>query len=219
MANLNTGDTRLIIAECAKQGLLRNECAYVLATAKWETAHTLKPVREMGGEKYLKSKKYYPYVGMGYVQLTWKSNYENASKKLGVDFVANPRLLLEPKHAVRILVTGMREGWFTGRKLADYITLTKSDFVGARRIINGTDKAAAIAEIAKDYDAALKADGYGEASKQATSGFNTKPAKPAETVETAPAAPKPQPTPQPAPATKPGWLAVILAAIAALFGR
>lgn len=207
MANLNTGDTRAIIAECVAQGLLRNECAYVLATAKWETAHTLKPVREMGGETYLKKKKYYPYVGMGYVQLTWRANYEKASKKLGVDFVANPRLLLEPKHAVRILVTGMREGWFTTKKLSDYITIAKSDFVGARRIINGTDKATAIAEIAEDYDAALKAEGYGE-----------KPAaKPADAAY-APAA-KPQPAPQNAPAAKPSWLAAIFAAIKLLFRR
>lgn len=192
MADLNKGDTRLIIAECAAQNLLRNECAYVLATAKWETAHTLKPVREYGGETYLRSKKYYPYVGMGYVQLTWKANYEKASKKLGVDFVANPRLLLEPKHAVRILVTGMREGWFTGKKLSHYITLGRSDFVGARRIVNGTDKAAQIAALARDYDAALKAAGYGE---QPFSG----PATPA------------------VPGTQTNWLSALIAAIVGIF--
>lgn len=159
--NLNLGDTRLIIAEAQRQGLLRNQLAYVLATAKWETAHTLKPIREMGGEAYLKKKAYYPYVGMGYVQLTWKVNYEKAGKALGVDFVSNPKLLLEPKYAAPILVTGMREGWFTGKKLSDYITLQKSDFVGARRIVNGTDRASEIAAIAREYDAALKAEGYG----------------------------------------------------------
>lgn len=158
---LDTGDTRLIIAEARRQGLLRNQLAYVLATAKWETAHTMKPIREMGGETYLKKKAYYPYVGMGYVQLTWKANYEKASKALGVDFVANPQLLLESKYAAPILVTGMREGWFTGKKLSDYITLQKSDFVGARRIVNGTDRASEIATIAREYDAALKAEGYG----------------------------------------------------------
>ena len=158
---MNIGDTRLIVNECAAQGLLRNQAAYVLATAYWETAHTMKPVREYGGEKYLRSKKYYPYVGMGYVQLTWLENYKKATKELGVDFVANPKKLLEARYAVRILVTGMREGWFAGKKLADYITLQKSDFVGARRIINGTDKAASIAAIARDYDASLKAEGYG----------------------------------------------------------
>lgn len=161
MANMNLGDTRLIIAECAKAGLLRNQAAYVLATAFWETARTMKPVREYGGEKYLRSKKYYPYVGMGYVQLTWRENYEKAGRKLGVDFVANPKLLLESRYAAPILVIGMKEGWFTGKRLDQYITLSKSDFTGARRIVNGTDKAAEIAKLARDYDAALLAEGYG----------------------------------------------------------
>jgi len=44
--NMNQGDTQLIISECMTQGLLRNQAAYVLATAKWETAHTMEPVRE-----------------------------------------------------------------------------------------------------------------------------------------------------------------------------
>lgn len=159
--DLSKGDTRLIINVCAANGLLRNQAAYVLATAYHETAHTMKPVREMGGEPYLRKKKYYPYVGMGYVQLTWKANYEKASRKLGVDFVTNPTLLLKPQYAAKILVIGSKEGWFTGKKLSHYITLQKSDFVGARRIINGTDRADLIADYAKKYDALLKAEGYG----------------------------------------------------------
>jgi len=166
--DLRTGDTRLIINVCAANDLLRNQCAYVLATSWHETAHTMKPVREYGGETYLKKKKYYPYVGMGYVQLTWLSNYEKASRKLGVDFVTNPKLLLKPEYAAKILVIGMQEGWFTTRKLSDYITLYKSDFKGARRIVNGTDKAALIAGYAVQYDALLKAEGYGEASPSPT---------------------------------------------------
>lgn len=160
--DLNLGDTRLIIHCCKVAGLLRNQAAYVLATAWHESAHTMKPVREMGGEKYLRAKKYYPYVGMGYVQLTWKANYEKAGQALGVDFVAEPKLLLLAKFAAPILVTGMAEGWFTGKKLSDYVTLGKSDFVNARRIINGTDDARLIGGYAREYDAALKAEGYGE---------------------------------------------------------
>lgn len=160
--NMDLGDTRLIIQTCANANLLRNKVAYVLATAYWETARTMQPVREYGGEAYLKKKRYYPYVGMGYVQLTWEANYKRASDELGVDFLAEPELLLEPEHAATILVTGMVEGWFTGRKLSDYITLQRSDFVGARRIINGVDRKNEIAMIAKKYDRALKAEGYGE---------------------------------------------------------
>lgn len=186
---MDLGYTRLIIEECRKAGLLRNQCAYVLATAFHETAHTMKPVREMGGEKYLKSKPYYPYVGMGFVQLTWKRNYEKAGKALGVDFVANPKRLLEPAYSAAILVTGMKEGWFTGKSLEDYITLYKSDYTGARRIVNGTDRAKLIAGHAVEYEAALKAMGYGEE-------------KPVEPVKPSPA-PSPAPAPQSPPAPKP----------------
>jgi hypothetical protein len=194
MPNLNLGDTRLIIDTCKSAGLLRNQAAYVLATAYWETARTMKPVREYGGETYLKSKSYYPFVGMGYVQLTWRKNYEDWSKRLGVDFVANPKKLLEPQYAVRVLVDGMRLGTFTGKKLADYITLSASDFAGARRIVNGTDKAASIAAIARDYDASLKAEGYGSAAPTAT-------------------------PPAPANDNKPNWMAALFAALLGIFRK
>lgn len=159
--DLKLGDTRLIINAAKVAGLLRNQCAYVLATAYHETAHTMKPITEMGSQKYLRGKKYWPFIGRGYVQLTWKTNYTDWSKRLGVDLVAKPELALDPVNAVRILVEGMQLGTFTKKKLADYITLDKSDYIGARRIINGTDQKDLIAGYAKTYDDLLKADGYG----------------------------------------------------------
>lgn len=158
--NLTLGDTQLIKAACEKAGLSIKQTAYVLATAYHETAHKMKPVREAGGEAYLKSKKYYPFVGMGYVQLTWEKNYKDWSDRLGVDFIKNPKLLLKPEYAVRILVDGMRLGTFTGRKLSDYISGSKADYKNARRIINGTDKADLIAQYAKAYETELSANAY-----------------------------------------------------------
>lgn len=201
--NLDQGFTRLIIDTCKKHGLLRNQAAYVLATAWHETAHTMRPVREYGGEAYLKRKKYYPYVGMGFVQLTWLENYEKASKKLGVDFVSDPRKLLDANHAAEILVIGSKEGWFAGDKkgrhtLGRYITLQSSDYAGARRIINGTDKAGLIATYAHAYEADLKREGYGS---------------------TAPSpAPKPIPVPpplkpDPVPAQRPRGPAALIALV------
>ncbi|MCD4509702.1 hypothetical protein LQT97_00495 [Brucella pseudogrignonensis] len=159
--NMHLGDTRLLIEAGRERGLLRNQMAYVLATAYHETAKTMKPINEIGSEKYLRSKKYWPYIGRGYVQITWKNNYEKAGRILGIDFVSKPELLLQPKYAAPIIIAGMVEGWFTGKKLSDYITLQKSDFKNARRIVNGTDKAELIAGYAKDYDKALLAEGYG----------------------------------------------------------
>jgi putative chitinase len=51
--------------------------AYILATVYHETAGTMNPIKEKGGEKYLRSKAYYPYYGRDLVQTTWKANYES----------------------------------------------------------------------------------------------------------------------------------------------
>lgn len=125
-----------------------NELAYLLATDKWETAHTMQPIKEMGSETYLRSKKYYPWYGRGLVQITWKANYE----KFGI---ANPDDALTWPVALDVIFRGMIFGMFTGRKLADYISPEKLDYVGARAIVNGTDKAVDIARIADAFRKAL----------------------------------------------------------------
>lgn len=163
--DLNLGHTQLIIKTGKEYGLLRNQLAYVLATAYWETARTMKPVREafwLSESWRRKNLRYYPWYGRGFVQLTWERNYIKAGKELGLDLTTNPDKVMEPDISAKILVHGSAKAWFTKYKLSDFITLTKSDFVGARRIINGTDKARAIADIARQYDADLKAIGYGE---------------------------------------------------------
>lgn len=55
------------------------------------------------------------------------------------------------------MVDGMEAGRFTGKKLSDYLP---GDYVNARRIINGTDKAEQIAGYARQFEAALKAGGW-----------------------------------------------------------
>lgn len=133
--------------------------AYMFATTKWETAHTMQPITEGGGVRYLKSKKYWPWVGRGFVQLTWERNYkafrDEVLKLFGVDIVANPDGALQLNVAAYIMFEGMAKGTFTGKKLADYFNASKTDWVNARRIINGTDRAAEIAGIAKQFYADL----------------------------------------------------------------
>jgi hypothetical protein len=163
--NMNLGDTRLIIEACEEYGCLRNQAAYILATAYWETARTMKPVIEAfwKTEQWRKDNlRYYPWHGRGYVQLTWETNYKRAQAETGHKVHDDPALALQSKPAADILVKGSMEGWFTGKKIGDYITLQKSDYFNARRVINGRDKAREIADLALQYDEALKAEGYGE---------------------------------------------------------
>lgn len=125
-----------------------DELAYLLATAKWESAHTMQPIVERGSKAYLLSKPYYPWIGRGLVQITWQANY----KKYGI---TNPEDALKWPTALHVIFDGMIFGKFTGKRLADYIGNGQRDYVGARRIINGTDKAKQIANIAEGFREAL----------------------------------------------------------------
>ena len=158
---VNTIDA--ILFECERQGVEDiRQVAYILATAYWECHNPRKPelrmtpMREFGGETYLKGKKYYPYVGMGLSQLTWDYNYKKESKRLGIDLINHPELILEIPTAANSHVYCMVHGSYTGKKLSDYINASKCDFVNSRRIINGTDKAAEIAAIAQKFLSCLQ---------------------------------------------------------------
>ena len=165
----------------ATQSLPIAHRAYLLATAHHETAKTMQPVRETlattddqavknldaawaKGELKWVSKPYWrkdadgkAWFGRGYVQLTHKDNYAKAGKLVGVDLVRDPSQALNPTVAARVLVEGSKAGIFTGKKLADYLDGSTPDYVNARRIINGTDRAGQIADLAEGYEKALRA--------------------------------------------------------------
>jgi putative chitinase len=96
------------------------------------------------------------YAGRGYVQLTWKRNYARVGALIGVDLVAEPDRALEPAIAADILFRGMIEGWFTGRRLPEFFTAGTADWVGARRTVNGLDRAELIAGRARAFHQALR---------------------------------------------------------------
>jgi putative chitinase len=159
------GGIEAIIDEAMKRKTPQPHLAYMLATAYHETAHTMQPIAEYGkgkGRKYGKPDGPYGliYYGRGLVQLTWYENYLKASKETGVNLVKYPDQAMQLDVAVEIMFDGMEQGWFTTRKLADYDRPIGYDYVNARRIINGTDRAAMIAGYAQAFDKALTAAGY-----------------------------------------------------------
>lgn len=178
-----------IIRAFAAYGSPVSHCAYGLATAFLETSSTMQPIDEMGGEAYFR--RMYDiqgarpakarelgnltpgdgarYHGRGLVQLTGKTNYARATKKLqamgyDVDLVANPDLAKRPDLAAIIMVVGMTEGWFTTRKLSDDLPASGgasfTQFEASRDIINGKDRQAEIARFAIDFQTGLLRAGY-----------------------------------------------------------
>jgi len=143
--------------EANSHGLkLKTQHAYIIATVHHETARTFRPLEEYGKGKGRSYGKPDPrtgkaYYGRGFVQLTWKGNYEKYSQILGVDLVNNPSLACDPNVALFVLIHGFKWGTFTGARLENYVNSARTDFVGARRCINGTDRAHQIAQLAQAY--------------------------------------------------------------------
>jgi hypothetical protein len=134
--------------------------AYALGTAYHETDKTFGPIAEYGhgaGRPYgvADAETGQTYYGRGLVQLTWRKNYKICGDLIDVDLVHDPERALELGCAIPIMFKGMERGLFTGKKLADYFHGDVEDWVHARRIINGLDRAEAIAGYARLFYAAL----------------------------------------------------------------
>lgn len=173
-------DNILDIFEMKYPELGLNALAYCLGTVYHECSYkkddvfyrSMQPVEEIGKGRrhdYGKKLKYgngtrkriayaFPdkfYYGRGYVQLTWFELYDKLGKILKVDLLNNPEMALGKELAAEIMFTGMKDGLFTGKRLSFFFTEKRSDWVKARSIINGNDKAEEIAEYAKLFHKAL----------------------------------------------------------------
>lgn len=204
------------LLDAAPPDMPAEHLGYCLGTCPIETAWTMLPIKEKGGTAYLtrmydikgdrpaKARELGNltpgdgalFCGRGYVQLTGRNNYRRATSRLrslgyllaGQDLEATPDLAMHPDIAAAILFVGTREGWFTGKKLSDYLGSGKTDWTGARRIINGQDRAAEIGGHAKAFATALTKAGY----------------KPGGVVNSAPTPPvEVRPLPAPAPQMPP----------------
>ncbi len=180
-----------LMAACVAAGITSiNHLAYVLATAHHESCLGNWMEEFASGEDYegrrdlgnTQSGDGVRFKGRGFVQLTGRTNYQAYSDILGLDLVGNPNLAKDRTIAAKITAHGMKTGRYTGVSLSDYQKADGSyDFVNARRIINGTDRAEKIAAQARRYAQALQ-------------GFNTTPST--QPVAT----PAPQPIAAPAAA-------------------
>ena len=157
----------LILDYADHHGIDDRQLAYVLATIKWETAHTMQPIEEYGkgkGKPYGEPAGPYGkvYFGRGLVQITWLSNYTKQDQKLELkgELVKHPELALDWEIALPICFGGCRDGDFTGVCLGDHIVCSNpetdtTDFFEARTVVNGHDHASDIAKLATKFASAI----------------------------------------------------------------
>jgi hypothetical protein len=159
--------------------------AYALATIHHETGRAFIPVKERRGHPvknprlYALQNRYWNtgFYGRGLVQTTWEENYRRAGqllkgrvfhlpgRTLVVDsetFVREPDLMLYHGPSFGSALACMELGLFArdksgmGHSLMRYINKQGVDYVGARRIINGQDRAVDVANLAVKYLAILR---------------------------------------------------------------
>lgn len=159
----------LIYDACKKLNVTAKEqIAYILATAE----HESDDFNAAGLEEYASWAAYEgrpdlwntqpgdgkKFKWRGYVQLTGRRNYTNYNTILHSEWlltenqsiVTNPELVSNPEIAAFILVHGMINGTFTGKKLSSYINESKQHWLSARKTVNGRDKMKKIATQAKE---------------------------------------------------------------------
>lgn len=169
----------------AGKGLSLHHMANVLAQVRRETGGLMMPIKETvmahhknkhptdkeviarlnrafaaGKLKWVKT----PYwrdgwFGRGFIQITHKANYA----KFGI---SDPNDALRPHISAHIAVIGMRDGMFTGKKLADYKfpdDLAAPPAQNPRRIVNGQDGSdAEVAAFHRQFAGALELAGWGQ---------------------------------------------------------
>lgn len=163
--------------------------SYNLATTYHETAYTMQPIEERGSRSYFDKYEPgtrigralgnttrgdgYRFRGEGHVMNTGRRNARKATQRLnevfdlGIDLEANPEKRGDPFISAHSLFLGNKEGWWTGRDLLDFLDgVDENDaedlreYISARPVVNGTDKARKIGLHAVEFERALRAAGY-----------------------------------------------------------
>lgn len=156
----------LLTLACDHHGLTLRQRAYVLATARHESKMGRRMVVQESGwadeDKFHLGNIHHGdghrYRGRGYVPLRGRLHYGVWDRRLGVPLLQQPELAADAAVAAEIAVQAMMAGTFTGVGLADFINDEQCDYLGARQVVNGRDRADLVARYARHYEAAMQTD-------------------------------------------------------------
>jgi putative chitinase len=118
-----------------------------IGTIGIETAHTWEPVLEafwMSEAWRRANLRYWPFVGRGFVQLTWLANYQRFSRFVSailgrpIDLAATPALAMVPEIAAAVLAA-----YFVHHPSDDANLIPsaarRGDWTEVRRLVQGAD--------------------------------------------------------------------------------
>ncbi|MES2671483.1 MAG: XVIPCD domain-containing protein [Pseudomonadota bacterium] len=150
-------NVELLVRTALEYGVTdRRQIAYIVATAQHETDN-FATSREYDGPNQAIRNGYgggENYYGRGYVQVTHDRNYDRMATTLGDPRIrTNPDIVAqEATLGAQTTVVGMSRGLYTGVGLDRYINPQNADYTDARAVVNGTDRAAHIAGLARTWE-------------------------------------------------------------------
>ena len=150
---------QLIVETALHHGVSdERQIAYILATAEHES-QDFRRASEINGPSQALALGYSggeAFYGRGYVQITHDHRYLAMGEALGLGralYDDPERAATDPRLAADLLVVGMQRGLYTGHALERYVNEAETDFVNARRVVNGVDRASDIAALAERWQA------------------------------------------------------------------
>lgn len=141
------------------------------------------------------------FRGWGIGQFTGRRNTEKASRDVGMDLVSNPALLDSIEVNAKLMVQWLKNGRATGKRLAEFVSGNKRNYLGARSVWGGVD--------------AHKYFGFAKSFEKALTEADYAPAKPATAKPLQPPKADPAPDPQEQPQ---GVLAALISAFLSFIG-
>lgn len=135
---------RKLLENDNRYNLTKPQLAYLLATVDYQTGGTFSAASEerlpfgvnTPEDIVAQNLRAAGFHGRGYSGLRGKDAYIGLSQVVGQDLVNNPGKLANPQVSYNVLIEGVMNGLFTGKRLDDYINAQKSDFYNARNVMD-----------------------------------------------------------------------------------
>jgi hypothetical protein len=159
---LKTEDGALITEKDGNQFKVNNKGGFSALTITNPAARPGSPSGGPVSKEYLDATGVeHQYFGRGLVQITWWHGYAKSSVDFGygLELLLNPEKVKDYHTAYEIMVKGMTtgDGYANGKKCSQYFTDNVTNYVAARAMVNGSDKAKDIAALAEAFETLLLA--------------------------------------------------------------